>query len=82
MKINKELYLLDLSKCLVTFGIRGVMPPLLAGTVEQAITPDVEALNFRACENLLFYLDNTNQKKNTKFVKALLAHIQNKELVD
>jgi hypothetical protein len=49
----------------VTYGLRGVVSPLFAGTVEHTLISDVASLNSRSCENLLFFLGNTSQNMST-----------------
>lgn len=58
-QIDVTKYISDLSKCLVSFGIRGVVSPLFAGKLEHALEPHLDKIDSKTAESLLFYIDGT-----------------------
>ena len=55
-QLDKQTYLGDLIKCLVSFGVREISSSLFSAKVEKVITPVVDQLDGKTVENLLFYL--------------------------
>lgn len=74
-QIDVPKYISDLSKCLVSFGIRGVASPLFAGKLEHALEPHLEKIESKTAENILFYIDGTGQTKGSSFNTSLISII-------
>ena len=58
-KLDKKTYLADFSKILVSFGIRQIRSPLFAARIENMITREIESLDAKSTENLLYFFVNT-----------------------
>jgi hypothetical protein len=58
-QIDVNKYISDLSKCLVSFGIRGVVSPLFAGKLEHALEPHLDKIDSKTAESILFFIDGT-----------------------
>ena len=81
-QIDVQQYISDLSKCLVSFGIRGVVSPLFAGKLEHALEPHLDKIDGKTAENLLFYIDGTGQTRGSSFNASLVSTIQKKKWVE
>ena len=75
-QINTGEYGADLSKCLVSFGIKGIISPLFARQVEETLLPDVSTFNPKTVENLLYFLSKVSKRQQSPMINALLQQIQ------
>lgn len=71
-----------MSKCLVSFGLRGVVGPLFAGKLEHAIEPHLDKIDSKTAENILFFIDGTGQTRGSSFNCSLVSLIQSKNWVE
>ena len=81
-QIDVSKYIFDLSRCLVSIGIRQSVSPLFAAKLEHALEPHLDKIDSQTAENILFFIDGTDQTKGSSFNASLVSLIQSKKWVE
>jgi hypothetical protein len=81
-KINKEVYLEDLIRALVSFSIRQTGSQGFVDKVESLITVEQDSLTAKMCENLLFFFTRVGSPKNVNVIETLLKKVQNEGMIE
>ena len=83
--MDKGQFLADFIKCLVSFGIREISDPLFSGKVQLIVTPEVDSMDPKTIENLLFFLDRTKvtqgTNRNIELIGRIAKIIESKEWI-
>jgi hypothetical protein len=74
-KINKEVYLDDFVRALVSFSIRQVGSQSFVDKVESLMTIEQDSLTPKMCENLLFFFTRVGSPKNVNIIETLLKKV-------
>ena len=80
-KINKTIYLNDLSKTLVSFGFRQLGSDNFCTKMEKFFEQHLNDLDGKSSENLLFFLMRATSQ-NQSLVSNLLGHIQQHKFIE
>ncbi len=81
-KINKEVYLEDFVRALVSFSIRQIGSQQFVDKVESLMTIEQDSLNPKMCENLLFFFTRVGSSKNVSIVETILKKVQNEKMIE
>lgn len=81
-KINKEVYLDDFIRALVSFAIRGLGSQSFVDKVESLVTIEQDSLTAKMCENVLFFFSRVATPKNQYIIETLLKKVQNEKMVE
>ena len=81
-KINKEVYLEDFVRALVSFSIRQVGSQQFVDKVESLMTIEQDSLSPKMCENLLFFFTRVGSPKNVNIIETILKKVQNDRLIE
>jgi len=81
-KINKEVYLEDLIRALVSFSIRQTGSQGFVDKVESLMTVEQDTLTAKMCENLLFFFTRVGSPKNVNVIETLLKKVQNEGMIE
>lgn len=81
-KINKEVYLEDFVRALVSFSIRQVGSQAFVDKVETLMTIEQDSLSAKMCENLLFFFTRVGSTKNVNIIETILNKVQNERLIE
>ncbi len=81
-KINKEVYLEDFVRALVSFSIRQIGSQHFVDKVESLMTIEQDSLNPKMCENLLFFFTRVGSSKNVSIIETILKKVQNEKMIE
>ena len=79
-KINKQVYLDDMLKTLVTFGIRSTGSKAFIKEMEEFFRSQLRELDAKMCENLLFFL-TSEQTEDIQFLHQVLTYVEQRGFV-
>lgn len=81
-KINKEVYLEDFVRALVSFSIRQIGSQQFVDKVESLMTIEQDSLTPKMCENLLFFFTRVGSSKNINITETILKKVQNEKMIE
>jgi hypothetical protein len=81
-KINKQVYLEDFIRALVSFAIRGLGSQKFVYSIEGFLLNEMESLTPKQVENVIFFFSRVGDQTNTFIVSNLVKRVQDKNMVE